>query len=46
MSVPFPQEAYFISGFELKYHDLRNMMHFFPTYPENYDTKEGFCFLN
>ena len=41
------------AGFELMYRDSGNLMHLlifhntvFPTYPENHNTKEGFCFLN
>ena len=40
------------AGFEITYCDLENTMHFplftivFPTYVENRNTKEGFCFLN
>ena len=41
-----------ITMFELTYCDLENNVFFifhdtvFPNYPENHDTKEGFCFLN
>lgn len=42
----------FTSGFKLTYCDPENMIHFsffmivFPTYPDNHNTKEDFCFLN
>ena len=50
--VPKPSRAY-LAGLELRSRDSINAMHFsfftiqvFSTYPENYDTKESFCFLN